>query len=454
MSNELLKNITQEINQKIVRSHITNFLVINTVTFIFVSSYLKREKLLISLEPNNPHINFLSLDETPLTINNGLSLMARHYIKDSYVLNVEVINNDKIIKFSLRQRVEENIYKDYFVYIELINKHTNFIITDENNKILLATRYSSKDSKRKILVNQYYELPENIEHIFKEENIENYKKETIKIYDQAIKKRRKEKFGPLYNFISKKVNVLSKKEKVLLEEINSGKDLMNLKDFGDYCLYMSSEEVYALLNESNIKFDPTLNLKELSSYFYKQYKRGKSKITFAKEQLEKCKEELTYYLYLKESITKYSEEELDSLSFDLLKTKKDNRKTDKIKGAKNPYMINALGTQILFGKNAEQNQHLTFHIAKENHTFVHIHNYPGSHIIIKNDNPSKEQILLAASLALLLSFKTAGEILIAKVKDVKSTSTTGLVNVKKYSIIKINNVNNDAKNCLKNAAKM
>lgn len=454
MSSELLKNITQEINQKIVRSHITNFLVINTTTLILVSSYLKREKLLISLEPNNPHINFITLEETPLTINNGLSLMARHYIKDSYVLNVEIINNDKIIRFSLRQKIDDNIYKDYFLYIELINKHTNFIITDENNKILLATRYSSKDNKRKILVNQYYELPENNEYISKEEDIEQYKKETIRIYEQSLKKRRKEKFAPLYNFISKKINVLSKKEKVLKEEINSGKDLINLKDFGDYCLYMSSEEVYALLNESNIKFDPTLNLKELSSYFFKQYKRGKSKIVFAQEQLNKCNEELTYYLYLKESITKYSEEELDSLSFDLLQTKKDNRKTEKIKGAKNPYVIHALGTQILFGKNAEQNQHLTFHIAKENHTFIHIHNYPGSHIIIKNDNPTKEQILLASSLALLLSFKTAGEILIAKVKDVKSTSTTGLVNVKKYSLIKINNIDNDAKNYLKNATKI
>ena len=62
-------------------------------------------------------------------------------------------------------------------------------------------------------------------------------------------------------------------------------------------------------------------------------------------------------------------------------------------------------------------------------------------------------MLFGASLALLLSYKTAGEVLYCKKSEVKSTSTTGLVNVKKYSIIKINQISEIAKKALKEAKK-
>ena len=73
MDNQLLSSIIEQIKSKIVRSHISNFLVINSTTFIFISSYLKDEKFLVSLDNAKPYIGFINLKETPLTINNGLS---------------------------------------------------------------------------------------------------------------------------------------------------------------------------------------------------------------------------------------------------------------------------------------------------------------------------------------------------------------------------------------------
>ena len=208
-----------------------------------------------------------------------------------------------------------------------------------------------------------------------------------------------------------------------------------------------------MLNENKIHYDDTLSLIELSTYFFKKYKKGKAKISAAKEQIEKCNEEYVYYEYLKDTIGKYSEEELDSLSFDLLKTNKEKRKNERIKNAKQPYKIIHSGVTILFGKNSEQNHNLTFHIANKDDTFLHIHNYPGSHIIIKSKTPTKEQLLLASSLALHLSNKTSGEVDYCKVSDVKSTSTTGLVILKKNNIIKLNSVDSSVKKLVENAIK-
>ena len=75
-------------------------------------------------------------------------------------------------------------------------------------------------------------------------------------------------------------------------------------------------------------------------------------------------------------------------------------------------------------------------------------------IVIKNENPTKEQLLFGASLALLLSFKTIGEVMSCKISDVKSTSVTGLVNVKKYSLIKLNKISEIAQKALKEAKKV
>lgn len=453
MNYEILTIIGEELKQKLVRSHITNVVLLNSTTIVLTSSYLKDDKILISLESLNPYIYFVKAKDVPLTINNGLSKMLRHYIKDSYIFDISVENKDSIIKFSLRIKVEENVYEDYYMYIELIKKQAKVIITKSNNIVVLSTHYSNKEDTRKVLINEPYLFPENSLEFVNKYDVEKYKNEANKIYNQALKKRIKEKYSPLLHHIDNKYKQLTKKVNVLEEEIKIGDELKSLKDYGDYCLYMSKEEVYELLNEAGIKYDYELSLVELSTHFYKGYKKGKAKIIAANEQMEKCLEELQYYKYLKDVIGTYEEEELDSLTFTLLKSKNETRKNEKIKKAKDPYKLCALGTEFYFGKNAEQNHNLTFHKSNDNDTFVHIHNYPGSHIIIKNPNPTNEQLLFASSMALILSNKTSGEVDIAKIKDVKSTTTTGLVLLKKSTRIKLNDVDNKVKKLLSTAKK-
>lgn len=453
MNFKLLTSLNEEFKTRLVRSHITNVVLINSATLLLSSSYIKDEKILISLEPSSPYIYFVKIDESPLTINNGLSQMLRHYIKDSYIADISVENEDSIIKFNLRMRVEENTYVDYFMFIELIKKQARIIITDSSNRILLATHYSKKDDKRKILVNNIYNYPERQIVFNNDYDIDAYKLQAKNIYEKSLLKRRKEKYKDLFHFIDSKINILSKKFNILEDEINEGENCLRYKEYGDCCLYMTKEEVYDILDADNIKYDNQLTLIDLSKYFYKKYKKSKTKISTAKEQISLCFEQLQYFKYIKSTIDNLQEEELDSLCFSLLNKKTETRKNDKIKKAKEPYKITHLNTEFLFGKNAEQNHNLTFHKTRDTDTFVHIHNYPGSHIIIRNDNPTKEQLLFASSMALILSNKLSGEVDYAKIKDVKSTTTTGLVVLKKYQTIKINDIDINVKKFISEAKK-
>ena len=57
------------------------------------------------------------------------------------------------------------------------------------------------------------------------------------------------------------------------------------------------------------------------------------------------------------------------------------------------------GTEILVGKNNKQNEYLTNKLAAKNHLWFHTKDIPGSHVVIRDDDPSEETIKEAAVLA-------------------------------------------------------
>jgi len=85
------------------------------------------------------------------------------------------------------------------------------------------------------------------------------------------------------------------------------------------------------------------------------------------------------------------------------------------------------GYEILIGRNAASNDILTFELSKPDDIFLHIHGYPGSHVIIKNKGEEipKEVIRRAAELTSINSkVKGKGKVKVVwtKVKYVTKTS--------------------------------
>ncbi len=73
-----------------------------------------------------------------------------------------------------------------------------------------------------------------------------------------------------------------------------------------------------------------------------------------------------------------------------------------------PYrtFVSAKGLRILVGRNAADNEKLTFHVAKGNDWWLHTKDYSGSHVVVvveKGAEPDQESILDAAQLALQYS---------------------------------------------------
>ena len=94
--------------------------------------------------------------------------------------------------------------------------------------------------------------------------------------------------------------------------------------------------------------------------------------------------------------------------------------------------------------NALQNEELTFNIAKKDDIFLHVDKAPGSHVVILGGDSNKTR-LLASELALYLSNKNEGDVMIAKKQDVKKNKEAkGLVNVLNYKLITIKKIREES----------
>lgn len=105
---------------------------------------------------------------------------------------------------------------------------------------------------------------------------------------------------------------------------------------------------------------------------------------------------------------------------------------------RSPYFIEDKGMRYSFGKNAKQNDHLTFEIAKKSDIFLHIEGKPGSHVIIHHHQFDHDMLVRGAQLVLALAKQMSGTITYAKVGSLKRTKILGQVLVKDAKTIKVN----------------
>ena len=160
-----------------------------------------------------------------------------------------------------------------------------------------------------------------------------------------------------------------------------------------------------------VKLEPRLSALENANAYYKKYNKAKRANVVLVEQIQQTKEHI-FYLQSLEIALEYisSNEEIQELKAELeilglfKATKKTKNKLKKTVSQPLKLKIDA-STIIYIGKNNQQNDQVTFKIAKSNDLWFHVQKQPGSHVVIKKESgqPTDEDIELAASLAIYFS---------------------------------------------------
>ena len=442
--------IIKELKEKIVGCRINNITVINSHDFLCTLSMIKDEKLLISLNHQHPFLGMVNISKVEPTITGNLNECLRKHLKDAYIVDISLDNNDRVIHFVIQKA---NDYYEKVVthlYLECIPQRANLLFVNEDNKIIHALHYSSVTSSRAILNGLSYEYPQRGE--LKEEDeipsLKDIKAKAIEYYENALLVHKKEKFTPLYRYIKSRIKSLGKKVIVLDKEIETAKIHLNDVEVGNMLLALQydKEQLDEHLKDNNISLDPSKSVIENANALFKKYKKSKRTIEMATIEVEKANKEIEYLTYLLSSSQFMNDEELFTLSQELLPKQHLKKKLLPIRCS---YIIYD-NVKISFGKNASSNNELTFKIANKDDTYLHIKDYHGAHVIIHDTNPSNEVKLVAAELCLLLSNKSAGDIMITNMKNVKKGHALGEANLLNYSIITLTKVREETISLINN----
>lgn len=440
MTPSTLFHIVEELKNKIVANRITNITVVNSRDYLCSFSIDKKDKLLISLNHQSPFVDLLPIEDNPGTTLGKLNDTLRKEIKDGYIVSIEMINNDRILK--IRTQKSNDFYEKITrnLIIEFIPFRPNLIITDENDVIIYAAHQSDISKEHPVMKGLIYQAPRGIEYNLEDFNKKEYD-ELVKSYWLESKENRlKEKYEPLFQFFKIRTKSLKKKIKVLNDDIIKANDRLINEEYGQMILAYNYDldELRKYIKDNNLSYDESLSPGVNAGFYFKKYKKAKRTIECDKEEIEKAEKELAEFEYYLKVSEVMNDDELNSLMNEYLPHKVQQKQKKKpISGIS---FINYHENRIIFGKNAKKNEEITFKIANRNDIFMHIKDYHGSHVVIQGDNIDNDTLLLAAEICLLLSNTTAGDIQYTEIKNVKKGDSQGKVNLLNYQLITLNKV--------------
>ncbi len=455
-----IEKLVQNIRTAVMDNHLCKATLLNKSDFIFSLSRERKRKLFISLNNQHPFLTLAEMPSSFPTLASPFHTLLKHELDDGLILDIASQPNDRIVTLKIEKVTDayKTLHRHWI--IELISNHPNMILTDEQGLILGVYKPSSSlEDKRPLLKGLHYHYPEPLSaHTYPESALS--LQGLFDAYEKvAFEGHAKEKYKAMFAYVKARIDSLKKKQLKLTEDYNKARSKMIDKDKGNALLSSIGtleEGTPRLIFEGmEIALNPQWSLSDNANAYFKSYRKAKNAQLKVLEQQALANEELAYLEAIYDTMGSLGDEdledialELQAIGFELTPTK--GRKLPKVK-AIHPYFLMHEGVKVGFGKNNLQNDYLTFKLAKSSHWFFHVKNDHGSHVIIFDDHPSDELKTLASEIALMLSKKSDGEVLMAPKSSIKKGNRPGLVKLDKYQSFYIKKVRNQTLEKMKEA---
>ncbi|GGF11502.1 hypothetical protein GCM10010954_07640 [Halobacillus andaensis] len=234
---------------------------------------------------------------------------------------------------------------------------------------------------------------------------------------KAERDRVKQQAGDLHRFLKnerdknkrkiKKHQVTMKKSEAANDYQKMGELLtahMHLVQTGDSSVtvvdYYDPEQ-----SELTIDLNPMKSPSENAQNYFRTYQKLKKSKQVVQTEIKKAEREIEYFDRLIQQVESAREEDIEDIREELreqgyLKKKTSTKKAKKKPAKPSPEAFQSSdGTHIFVGRNNKQNEYLTNRLAHKTDIWLHAKDIPGSHVVIKDPNPSEETLFEAARLA-------------------------------------------------------
>lgn len=160
----VLKSVVSELNTCLINGKINKVYMPNSNEILLgIYSGGKNYCLLCNISSNSYRIHLTTISKpNPLNATNFCMLLRKHLV-GFRILNISTLNLERIVTIELEGYNELNDKLRKKLIIELMGKHSNIILLNENNKIIDSIRHLdiSSGSLRDILPAREYILPNN-----------------------------------------------------------------------------------------------------------------------------------------------------------------------------------------------------------------------------------------------------------------------------------------------------
>ena len=436
------------INEELINQNFNSALLFNSKTLVIPFMEKVKEVLIIDLNNKQPLFFKTKSDMFFSSFENKFIDKYRKLIGKAILLDVKLAKDDLFVTLTLESL--ETLDR-YSLVIQLIPNNPNLFLLDESGKLI--THYFSSINKT-YEIGKPFEIEKNSH--FVEGEIEVNDKLFGKLLDEEKDTRNKDKYGPFLKFLNNKIKAADKRIKAIENDVNIASKNLIFKEIADEILStetnLKSHKDSVEFNGEIITLDSSKTMLENANHFYHKTKKAKETISRSKINIENAQKENQEYLEILAEFEQGNEKQKDDLvqTYFNFKKKKEVKKTNQNR----PWKVNLNGTIIYFGRNASQNDFLSFVMKVDREfTWLHIKDKSGAHLVIANKKPTENELLTACELALLCSRCTSGEITYTKKKNVRRGHVLGEALVKNYSNIKLNNVRKETIDLLEKAVR-
>ncbi|MGN1317925.1 MAG: NFACT family protein, partial [Lachnospirales bacterium] len=133
----------------------------NDEIILNIRCFGKGHKLLLTANPSNPKFHFTNINKNNPANPPLFCMVLRKHLQSGKIIKFEQVNFDRILNIYIESLNEMGDYSVKKLVLEIMGRHSNIILVDENNIILDCAKHISHDksSVREVLPGKEYSLP-------------------------------------------------------------------------------------------------------------------------------------------------------------------------------------------------------------------------------------------------------------------------------------------------------
>lgn len=118
----------------------------------FVRSKGKNQCLVVSCNAGVPRIHLTTSKKVSPQVAPNLCMLLRKYLLSATISDVSIYNYDRIVRIRFDAKTEMRDEATFYLFVEIMNRYSNIVFTDENLVILDAVKHLPLDVERNHVV--------------------------------------------------------------------------------------------------------------------------------------------------------------------------------------------------------------------------------------------------------------------------------------------------------------